>query len=223
MRGALALLADGRFPSGGHAHSTGWEAAERLLGLDDEHGLRRFIEGRLLTTGTTEVAFIAGLTHRLADDTPIDWTAVDAEFDARLASPVARRASRSLGRQWVRAARSIWRSDQPTLPGGDADPHQVAAFACVAHHVGLSVEEAVRVHLHHLVATITTAAIRLQGFDPFTIQRLQFDLLEASEPVVDEALSWTRADWSDLPASGAPMSDLLLEHHATWDLRLFQS
>jgi urease accessory protein len=221
--GALALLADGRFPSGGHAHSAGWEAAQKLLQLDDTAALRRFIDGRLATVGLTEAAFVAAIIQRLDASVSIAWAEVDAEVDARIASPIARRTSRSLGRQWVRAARSIWRGEPLTLPASDGDPHQIAAFACVAAHVGTTPEDAVRLHLHHLVATITTAAVRLQGFDPFAIQRLQFDLLESTDRVVDDALSWQRAPWSELPASSGPLADQLIEHHATWDLRLFQS
>ncbi|EFC82427.1 urease accessory protein UreF [Parafrankia sp. EUN1f] len=60
-RAALLLLADGRLPAGGHAHSGGVEAAVLggdITGLDD---LAEFLRGRLATAGLLAASFAAGV------------------------------------------------------------------------------------------------------------------------------------------------------------------
>ncbi|WP_445548284.1 urease accessory UreF family protein, partial [Frankia sp. CiP1_Cm_nod1] len=58
-RAALLLLADGRLPAGGHAHSGGIEAATVDGSVTDLAGLKRFLRGRLATTGLVSAAFAA--------------------------------------------------------------------------------------------------------------------------------------------------------------------
>ncbi|MGW4568815.1 hypothetical protein ACWEN3_42905, partial [Streptomyces sp. NPDC004561] len=48
-RAALLVLADGRFPAGGHAHSGGAEAAVKAGRITSAAGLEDFCRGRLLT------------------------------------------------------------------------------------------------------------------------------------------------------------------------------
>ncbi|MCZ4125237.1 urease accessory protein UreF, partial [Streptomyces sp. H39-S7] len=50
-RAALLMLADGRFPAGGHAHSGGGEAAVTAGLIHDPATLAAFCRGRLHTTG----------------------------------------------------------------------------------------------------------------------------------------------------------------------------
>lgn len=227
MTAVFALLADGRFPSGGHAHSGGYEAASRAFPLADSPGLVSFLEGRLATVGRTEACLVAGIVQRLGavDGADIDWVDVDAEIEARIVSPALRAVSRSLGRQWVRAGRRIWPSqDLDALVGVCADgPHQVAAFAVVAVTAGLSPDDAVTVHLHHLIAGSATAAVRLHGLDPYEVQRCQVALAPAVAALTAEAVAGADRPLWELPATTGPVSDLLAEEHARWDMRLFQS
>ncbi|WP_131792603.1 urease accessory protein UreF, partial [Candidatus Protofrankia datiscae] len=58
-RAALLLLADGRLPAGGHAHSGGIEAATVDGSVTDLADLERFLRGRLATTGLVSAAFAA--------------------------------------------------------------------------------------------------------------------------------------------------------------------
>lgn len=58
-RAALLVLADGRFPAGGHAHSGGAEAAVRAGRLGDARDLAEFCRGRLHTTGLTAAGLAA--------------------------------------------------------------------------------------------------------------------------------------------------------------------
>ena len=86
---ARTVLTDGRFPSGGHAHSAGFEAAATLGDLDHPDKLDRFLDGRLATTGATDAWLVGAIAARIANDT-IDWNETDTEVQARIMSPALR-------------------------------------------------------------------------------------------------------------------------------------
>src|ERR1700720_3603490 len=99
----LLLLADGRFPGGGHAHSGGLEAAvaDASVGPDAPlAGLRAFLAGRLAATGGTDAWLAAASCVGLEDEEEL----LDAEADARCPSPALRLTARRLGRGLRRAA-----------------------------------------------------------------------------------------------------------------------
>ncbi|NED83011.1 urease accessory protein UreF, partial [Streptomyces sp. SID11233] len=52
-RAALLVLADGRFPAGGHAHSGGAEQAVEAGRVRNAEDLAAFCRGRLHTAGLT--------------------------------------------------------------------------------------------------------------------------------------------------------------------------
>ncbi|MYU17183.1 urease accessory protein UreF, partial [Streptomyces sp. SID8361] len=56
---ALLILADGRFPAGGHAHSGGAEAAVAAGRIHDAASLEAFCRGRLHTAGLTAAGLAA--------------------------------------------------------------------------------------------------------------------------------------------------------------------
>ncbi|MYS52351.1 urease accessory protein UreF, partial [Streptomyces sp. SID6013] len=80
-RAALLVLADGRFPAGGHAHSGGAEAAVRAGRVTDAASLEAFCRGRLHTSGVV-AACVAAAAALGAD--PGD---LDRAVDARTPSP----------------------------------------------------------------------------------------------------------------------------------------
>ncbi|MDQ6615209.1 MAG: urease accessory protein UreF, partial [Actinomycetota bacterium] len=101
MSMAALLLADGRFPGGGHAHSGGLEAAVADRSVDPGcpfPTFEAFLAGRLTTTGTID-AWLAACACHGADE-----EVLDAEADARCPSAALRLASRRLGRGLRRAA-----------------------------------------------------------------------------------------------------------------------
>ncbi len=53
------MLADGRFPAGGHAHSGGLEAAVVAGRVSDPGTLEAFLRGRVATSGAMAAAFAA--------------------------------------------------------------------------------------------------------------------------------------------------------------------
>ena len=242
----MMVLADGRFPSGGHAHSNGYEAALRSGSPSSRPGLDRYIQARLATSGVADGVLVAAVVERLRrsgsePDRVIDWEDVDAEVDARLLGPALRARSRSLGRQWLRAGRRLWPNPHldrladgrfgvaPTngTPGGGVaagdGPHEVVAFGVVAWSAGLDPLRAVMVHLHHLVSGMTTAAIRLKGLDPYELQAVQLAMVPVIEELAVRAESMADQPLAELPAPTGPRFEILSEAHAGWDDRLFQS
>jgi urease accessory protein len=63
----LLVLADGRLPAGGHAHSGGLEAAVAAGRVDGLESLGGFLRGRLATSGVVAAAFAAAACARAVD------------------------------------------------------------------------------------------------------------------------------------------------------------
>jgi urease accessory protein len=225
---ALLLLADARFPAGAHAHSFGVEAAHGLGDIADTPGLERFIRGRLQNTAFMEAAFVSSVVQRLADGIhPTElWTVLDAEYSARTASPVLRAASRSLGRQLLRAGERVWPSDHwATLrrSAPPAGPYQPLVLGLAAHVVGIGAQDAALCSLHHQVGATSTAAVRLLGLDPFDVAALGGRLASDLEQLAADAARAALGPIHDLPSTTSLLADVLAEHHATWEVRLFAS
>jgi urease accessory protein len=218
-----AMLSDGRFPVGGHAHSAGFEAATTEFDLSDEGPLVTFLTGRLATTGVTEAHLVAAIRDRL-DNGRLDWLVADAEIEARTASPALRSTSRTLGRHWMRAARHVFPGEHiEGLRSVTTGPHQVAAFAATTAQAGIAPDDAVRIHLHHLVTAVLGAAVRLHGLDPFRSNVLQVTQRRRCEAIVTEAVASAGEPWERLPAPSGPLTEILAEVHAAADGRLFRS
>lgn len=137
-RAALLVLADGRFPAGGHAHSGGAEAAVRAGRITDAASLEAFCRGRLHTSGVV-AACVAAASALGADPGELDRAA-----DARTPSPALRVAARRLGRQLTRAARATWPSPEldalaSLFPKG---AHQPVVLGLAARAAGLGALDA---------------------------------------------------------------------------------
>lgn len=239
--GAL-LLADGRFPAGGHAHSAGVEAAVADGRVVDTCSLEDFVSGRLWTAGLTEAALAAAAVERLeywsgsAADSAADGAAdggtgraaaalraLDAEADARITPPPLRAASRRLGRQMLRAAERCW----PVPLVGVAkliQPvglHQPVALGVAAVAAGVPAREAAAVAVHHAMVTPAQAGVRLLGLDPFDVIAVVAGLSSEAEAVVDEALSVAGGPLAQLPSRAGALVDIAAIDHAGSDRRLF--
>lgn len=213
---ALLLLADARFPAGGHAHSGGLEAAAELENVRDTASLERFLRGRLATAGLVAAAFAAAACRSRDADVMLD-----AELDARIPSPVLRAASRRLGRQLLRAGRRVWPA--PTLDAPARGLHHAVALGAVAAAAGLRPEDAALVAAYDAVAGPATAAVRLLGLDPFEVHALLAHLEPELASTAAEGARRAAGPPSELPANAGPLLDLSAERHATWEVRLFAS
>ncbi|UXY18470.1 urease accessory protein UreF [Streptomyces cynarae] len=222
-RAALLVLADGRFPAGGHAHSGGAEAAVRAGRITGAASLEDFCRGRLHTAGLVAASLAA------AAALGVDPAALDAAADARTPSAALRVAARRLGRQLMRAARAAW-------PSGELDAvarefpkgaHQPVVLGVAARAAGLGAEDAAYCSAYESVSGPATAVVRLLSLDPFdataVLARLapELDLVAgqasgAARRVVDEGVD-------ALPAASAPLLEIGAEAHAAWPVRLFAS
>ncbi|MGW1639374.1 urease accessory protein UreF [Streptomyces lavendulae] len=219
----LLVLADGRFPAGGHAHSGGAEAACKAGRIHDAATLADFCRGRLHTAGLTAAALAAAAALGL------DPVELDAAADARTPSPALRAAARRLGRQLMRAARATWPD-----PGLDAlaaafprGAHQPVVLGTAARAAGLGALDAAHVAAYESVSGPATATVRLLGLDPFEASGVLARLapeLDAVAAGAAEAALLARTEGPDaLPASSSPLLEIAAQVHADWPVRLFAS
>ncbi|MFE5262458.1 urease accessory protein UreF [Streptomyces coelicoflavus] len=243
------MLADGRFPAGGHAHSGGLEAAVVAGRVSDPGTLEAFLRGRVATSGAMAAAFAAAACTAFggppeAEPAPETGTetetetgtgtetggqgrigVLDAEWEARTPAPALRATSRKLGRQLLRTARAI--RPHPgldalaaALPGG---PHQPVALGAAARALGLGPRAAAAAALHDAATGPATAAVRLLGLDPFAVHAVLARLAPDLDRLATAATGRADAPAAELPAYGAPSLDISAELHATWEVRLFAS
>ncbi|MGV9731289.1 urease accessory protein UreF [Streptomyces albogriseolus] len=222
-RGALLVLADGRFPAGGHAHSGGAEAAVHAGAISGAASLEDFCRGRLHTTGRVSAALAASAALG------VDPAALDEAADARTPSPALRAAARKLGRQLLRAARATWPCPElealaRRFPKG---AHQPVVLGAAARAAGLGPEDAAHCALYESVGGPATATVRLLGLDPFdataVLARLAPEADRVAETAVRAAHRVAAEGVDALPAASAPLLELLAETHAVRAGRLFAS
>jgi urease accessory protein len=207
MSNVLMVLADSRFPGGGHAHSGGVEEAAARGLITDESSLAAFLDGRLRTNGLVSAAFAAAAVGG-------DWSTLDTELDARTPSPAQRAASRAQGRSTLRAGRAAWPSP---LLDELSQPHHAIALGALVRVAGGPPRDAAECAAYLAVSGPASAAVRLLGLDPFRVNAIVARADIAS--VVEEALA-------GLPMLGAPALDLFADCHARihqQEVRLFVS
>ncbi|WP_329193274.1 MULTISPECIES: urease accessory protein UreF [unclassified Streptomyces] len=219
----LLVLADGRFPAGGHAHSGGAEAACKAGRIHDAATLAEFCRGRLHTSGLVAAALAAAAAHGL------DPAELDAAADARTPSPALRFAARRLGRQLLRAARATWPAAElddlaAAFPRG---AHQPVVLGVTARAAGLGPLDAAHVAAYESVSGPATATVRLLGLDPFEASAVLAGLAPALDAVSGRAASAAllarHEGLEALPASSSPLLDIAAQVHADWPVRLFAS
>jgi urease accessory protein len=222
---SLLLLADGRFPSGGHAHSGGAEPSVGVGDIVDLATLREFVLGRLHTAGLVDAAFAAAVCARCASPAEVPWAQLEVEYLARTGSPRLRTASRTLGRQLLRGGRRAFpsaRADEAVAALGTSIPQPIV-MGLVAAAAGCTPVEAALCELHHLVGSLTSAGVRLLGVDPFEIAAFGAALAPELESLAELAATTASCTPADRPADVALLNDVLAEHHSTWEVRLFAS
>ncbi|WP_128430464.1 urease accessory protein UreF [Streptomyces cyaneus] len=222
-RAALLVLADGRFPAGGHAHSGGAEQAVKAGRITGAASLEDFCRGRLHTTGLVAASLAA------AAALGVDAVALDEAADARTPSPALRVAARKLGRQLMRAARATWPSAElddlaRRFPKG---AHQPVVLGVAARAAGLGAVDAAHCAAYESVSGPASATVRLLSLDPFEATAVLARLAPESDRVADRAVEAARrvvdGGIDELPAGSAPLLEIGAEVHAAWAVRLFAS
>jgi urease accessory protein len=205
---ALLLLADGRFPGGGYAHSGGLEAAVAEGAVRTIDDLDAFVTGRLTTTGLTDAWLAAGAC--LVAGVAAALAALDDECDARTPSARLREASRSLGRGLRRAASASW----PAVASTSAQ-HQPVVLGVVAAAAGLDPLGAAHLALHAAMMGPLGAAPKLLPLDMADALAVAARLAPLVDVLALDAMS------ESLAPRSAPALDERAERHATWEVRLF--
>ena len=244
----VLMLADARFPAGGHAHSGGLEGAVTAGMVTDVGSLELFLRGRLVTAGVVAAGlaaaacagaaggaatggagvpdgdFVTGATGARggAEETQgvwEVWSRLDAEADARTPSPAQREASRRQGRALLRAARAAWPS--AALDALGRAPHHALVLGAAAAAAGCTPGEAALIAAYLTVTGPASAAVRLLALDPIQVSAAIARLAGAIEGAAARGAGAIAAD--DLPYPSAPALDLYAEAHAREEVRLFAS
>lgn len=211
------LLADGRLPTGGHAHSSGLEPAV-AAGLTAAE-VPDFIRVRLRTTALVEAA-AAVLARRAAHRSAPLEEVRDAVL-ARTPSEPLRTASGLLGRGIARLAARWWPKHEAVAALSDlgAAPPRPVALGVVAAVTGMSDEQVARTCLYDDVQTVTAAALKLLPVDPADAASWVLDVA----PEIDEAVAHAGkpTEPAHLPACAAPLIEQWALEHEQRTRRLF--
>ncbi|WP_328680865.1 urease accessory protein UreF [Streptomyces sp. NBC_00322] len=222
-RAALLVLADGRFPAGGHAHSGGVEGAVASGTVHDAATLKDFCQGRLHTTGLVASALAA------AAAAGCDPLALDEAADARTPAPALREVARRLGRQMMRAARAAWPAPELDQLARDRPhgAHQPVVLGLAARAAQLTPLDAAYAVGYENTSGPATAAVRLLSLNPLDATAVLAALAGDLDQVADLAAEAAARVWQEgtdaLPAASAPLLDITAQQHAAWPVRLFAS
>jgi urease accessory protein len=217
------MLADARFPNGGHAHSGGLEAAANAGTVTGVGSLELFLRGRLMTSGVVSAALAAAACAR-AQSGPEHWADLDAEADARTPSPAQREASRRQGRALLRAARAAWPVPWlDDLGRSTPPPHHPVVLGAAAAAAGAAPPEGALVAAYLTVTGPATAAVRLLALDPIEVAAMIARLASPIAAAGERGAAAAAGPLADLPFPSAPALDLLAEAHVRAEVRLFAS
>lgn len=191
--------------------------------MENLPSLRSYLLGRLETAGLVDAAFASAATKATA---PL--ADLNAEALARCSSAALRRASQVQANGLLRAARRIW--PDPGL----VEAEELAAttqlqssvvLGIVARAAGLDSYDAALTAAHSSVSGPAWAAVRLLGFDPFSVVALLAEVSASVDATAHRAeiAASTAVLAAYLPAAASPLCEIAAEHHATWEVRLFVS
>jgi urease accessory protein len=240
------LLADSRFPGGGHAHSGGLEEAAARGLIRTEADLPTFLRNRLRTAGALAAVFAAAAAHQATHGS--DWSTMDEELDARTPSAAQRAASRAQGKATARAAGAmaaaaprvsrsapascVFEDTRPaenpvsSLLSAIPRPHHPVILGAVVAAGGGSPADAALAAAYLSVSGPASASVRLLGLDPLRVNVIVAALAVDVTAVAEAAAATAHLDPADLPAPGSPGLDVLAEEHDRHhreEVRLFAS
>jgi urease accessory protein len=191
------LLADGRTPTGGYAHSGGLEAAV----ADGVNDVPAFVRARLYTVGRCQAALAAAAAAAGSVEVLL---ALDGEAAARTPVPALRAADRRLGAALLRTASALWPAD-PLLgayrEASVLSPRPVAlGVACRAG--GIDALGAARLCLYEDAAGVAAAAVKLTALDAALASAWIAGLAMEIETLAGEA-----GAGGPLPSTATPLLD----------------
>jgi urease accessory protein len=201
------LLADGRTPTGGFAHSGGLEAAD--LQVAEIPG---FMAARLRTVALLDACVAA----RAADGE--DPLALDAAWTARTPAPAVRDAGRRLGRALLRLAVRLWPEALQAYAEASSVTPRAVVLGLTGRAAGLQPAAVARLALYDDASMVAAAAPKLFQIDALDAMVWLADLA----PLIDD-LARRAAAPGPLPAAATPRLDRCAQHHSMQGRRLFVS
>lgn len=215
------LLADGRLPSGGHAHSAGLEPA--LLAGMPAGDVPAYLVGRARTTSLVEAGTAVVVRHRLRSrpSRPELEEIVD-HWAARTPSAAQREASRLLGRGALRLATRLWPEAEPVRAcAAQPAPPRPLVIGAIAAVTDMDPRDLVRLFVYEDAQTAAAALLKLAPTDPVLPIGWVLAACAAVEHLVDAVAALT--DPAGIPAGSAPHAEAWAEAHARMNRRLFRA
>ncbi len=244
MGAALLILADGRFPAGGHANSAGTESAVHYGIVHDATSLERFLAERLATTGVVDAAFAAaavGAPDTDASDDPNPargrgtWHGARADDPRQTPEPSTSSSSTTVG--WYATALRLDTEYDARLasPRARLVSRQMGRQLLRAAH---AVWPNCPTGEHHQPVALGLACAAAGGgpddaaalavhhlaaaICTAAVRMLGLDPLTvaAIQARAIAAVEW-RSEPGVLPALTITLTEILAEDHGRWDARLF--
>ncbi|HIG56421.1 MAG TPA: hypothetical protein EYG11_18805 [Candidatus Latescibacteria bacterium] len=217
----LLHLADSALPAGGYAFSSGLEGAYQLGLLDSPKALEEFMQSALRAAAYGEIPFIHS-AYAESDDKAI------AEmlhfYDAMITAPAMRRASLTLGKNWLRLTADLYpdawivdlrrHMDQARWPA-----HYTAVFALTLKAAGFAQADVQQLFMFQTLRDQISAAVRLGVIGSMEATRRQLSLYPQCGRLLAEIAGrpYTQA------SRCAPQIDIAQSVHDDLYSRLFQS
>lgn len=221
----LLQFSDGLFPAGAYAHSFGLEWYVQAGVIGDAASLEALLRSYLEASAAPADAVALLCAWKAAREENFEsCLRIDAKVDALKAAEELRNASRQMGRQTLRIARSLLAHDLTqaffrSVEECQTPGHHPVALGIVGCTLEWEPREMIAAYLYSSSAVLVNSALRLFPLGQLAGQRILWNLQPLFSRLATEVLSKGEKDiWSFAPAL-----EIAAMRHSTLDARLFRS
>ena len=214
-------LADSALPTGGYAFSNGVEGAYQLGLLESSKELEEFVLTVLTAAAYGEVPFIHSCYMDLGESAIAEMLHF---YDAMVTAPAMRRASLTLGKNWLRLVADLYPEAavadlRRRLIHAHLPAHYTAVLALSLKAVGFSQIDVQQLFMYCTLRDQISAAVRLGVIGSMEANRRQLQLY----PRCRDLLAAVAGRSYRQATRCAPQMDLAQNVHDALYSRLFQS